>query len=248
MFYHDKLKQWIIFWRINQKLASCRLQTARGPHMASESEKWRVWSNEKKKWLTAADMVCRLLTVDELLALAPETIIMNVEQIGHCWFEAPGAVGSHRNTGGKGNECYKKTEEMMNGRPVYQCWQEKWQRPVCFNKIQDVSTTSVSNLSKQQADLSRPIVALSRCFVSNLSPSWISVSYLAPWAPWVWKCTDNHGPWHFFSLTKKAFTDQVQVCHQCRLMFHGVLFTLPLDTSYQLTQGPNHSRFRKSHH
>lgn len=92
------------------------------------SEKWKVWSNEKKEFLEAADMVCRLLTVDELVALAPETILMNSEQLGHCWFEAPGAVGAKRNTASGDNECFKKTEEMKNGRPVYNAWNEKYNR------------------------------------------------------------------------------------------------------------------------
>lgn len=106
--------------------------------MAAESEKWKVWSNEKKKFLEAADMVCRLLTVDELVALAPETILMNCEQLGHCWFEAPGAVGSKRNTASGNNECFKKTEEMKNGRPVYNAWNEKYNRPVCFNNSKHI--------------------------------------------------------------------------------------------------------------
>ena len=150
MFYHEKLKQWRIFWRVTPGKSSCRLQTRRGPHMASE--KWKVWSNEKKEFLEAADMVCRLLTVDELVALAPETILMNSEQLGHCWFEAPGAVGAKRNTGSGNNECFKKTEEMKNGRPVYNAWNEKYNRPVCFKN------------SKHS------------CFVSNLSSKWSPLS------------------------------------------------------------------------
>ena len=116
------------------------------------SEKWKVWSNEKKEFLEAADMVCRLLTVDELVALAPETILMNSEQLGHCWFEAPGAVGAKRNTASGDNECFKKTEEMKNGRPVYNAWNEKYNRRVCFKN------------SKHS------------CFVSNLSSKWSPLS------------------------------------------------------------------------
>ena len=50
---------------------------------------------------------------------------------GHCWHEAPGAIASHRrDAAGLVNECFKKIDEMKNGRPVYQSWREKNQRPV----------------------------------------------------------------------------------------------------------------------
>ena len=89
---------------------------------------WSVWSPKDKAFVKSPQMVCRLLTVEELIALAPDTILMNSEQIAHCWFEAPGAVGSKRNTAAGHNECFKKTEEMKNGRPVYQAWNEKYNR------------------------------------------------------------------------------------------------------------------------
>ena len=97
--------------------------------MASEGEAWNVWSKEKKAFVKRPAMVCRLLTAEELVALAPDTVMMNAEQIGHCWFEAPGAVGSKRNTAaGMANECFKKTEEMKNNRPVYQAWSAQYNR------------------------------------------------------------------------------------------------------------------------
>ena len=130
MFFDSELKQWCIFWRVSPKYASCRLKTPRGPHMAS-GETWSVWNNEKKKFVKSTEMVCRLLTPDELVALAPDTIMMNAEQLGHCWHEAPGAIASERrDAAGLGNECFKKIDKMMNGRPVYQSWREKNQRPV----------------------------------------------------------------------------------------------------------------------
>ena len=130
MFFNSELKQWCIFWRVSPKYASCRLKTPRGPHMAS-GETWSVWNNEKKKFVKSTEMVCRLLTPDELVALAPDTIMMNAEQLGHCWHEAPGAIASHRrDAAGLVNECFKKIDEMKNGRPVYQSWREKNQRPV----------------------------------------------------------------------------------------------------------------------
>ena len=98
--------------------------------MAS-GETWSVWNNEKKKFVKSTEMVCRLLTPDELVALAPDTIMMNAEQLGHCWHEAPGAIASYRrDAAGLRNECFKKIDEMKNGRPVYQSWREKNQRPV----------------------------------------------------------------------------------------------------------------------
>jgi len=128
MFFNSELKQWCIFWRVSPKYASCRLKTPRGPHMAS-GETWSVWNNEKKKFVKSTEMVCRLLTPDELVALAPDTIMMNAEQLGHCWHEAPGAIASHRrDAAGLVNECFKKIDEMKNGRPVYQSWREKNQR------------------------------------------------------------------------------------------------------------------------
>ena len=130
MFFDSELKQWCIFWRVSPKYASCRLKTPRGPHMAS-GETWSVWNNEKKKFVKSTEMVCRLLTPDELVALAPDTIMMNAEQLGHCWHEAPGAIASQRrDAAGLANECFKKIDKMMNGRPVYQSWREKNQRPV----------------------------------------------------------------------------------------------------------------------
>ncbi|CAJ1345553.1 unnamed protein product, partial [Effrenium voratum] len=129
MFYLDNLKAWCIFWRVSPKYSSCRLRTSRGPHMASEGEAWNVWSKEKKAFVKRPAMVCRLLTAEELVALAPDTVMMNAEQIGHCWFEAPGAVGSKRSTAaGMANECFKKTEEMKNNRPVYQAWSAQYNR------------------------------------------------------------------------------------------------------------------------
>ncbi|CAJ1401902.1 unnamed protein product [Effrenium voratum] len=122
MFYLDDLKAWCIFWRVSPKYSSCRLKTSRGPHMASEGEAWHVWTKEKKAFVKSPAMVCRLLTAEELVALAPDTVIINFEQIGHCWFEAPGAVGSKRNTAAGHSECFKKTKEMKNDRPVYQAW------------------------------------------------------------------------------------------------------------------------------
>ena len=122
MFYLDDLKAWCIFWRVSPKYSSCRLKTSRGPHMASEGEAWHVWTKEKEAFVKSPAMVCRLLTAEELVALAPDTVIINFEQIGHCWFEAPGAVGSKRNTAAGHSECFKKTTEMKNDRPVYQAW------------------------------------------------------------------------------------------------------------------------------
>lgn len=126
MFYHAENKQWSIFWRVSPQYSSCRVKTSRGPHMAGQA--WSVWSPKDKAFVKSPQMVCRLLTVEELIALAPDTILMNSEQIAHCWFEAPGAVGSKRNTAAGHNECFKKTEEMKNGRPVYQAWNEKYNR------------------------------------------------------------------------------------------------------------------------
>lgn len=126
MFYDAETKQWRIFWRVSPQYSSCRVKTPRGPHMAGQA--WSVWSPKDKAFVKSPEMVCRLLTVEELIALAPDTILMNAEQIAHCWFEAPGAVASKRNTAAGHNECFKKTEEMKNGRPVYQAWLEKYHR------------------------------------------------------------------------------------------------------------------------
>lgn len=126
MFYDAETKQWRIFWRVSPQYSSCRVKTSRGPHMAGQA--WSVWSPKDKAFVKSPEMICRLLTVEELIALAPDTILMNAEQIAHCWFEAPGAVASKRNTAAGHNECFKKTEEMKNGRPVYQAWLEKYHR------------------------------------------------------------------------------------------------------------------------
>eukprot|EP00435_Cladocopium_sp_Y103_P013571 s4711_g3.t1 len=116
MFYHAEKKRWSIFWRVSPTHVSCFVKTSRGPHMAGET--WSVWDPKDRAFMKSPQMVCRLLTVEELVALAPDTIIMNHEQLAHCWFEAPGAVGSKRLEG----ECFKKNGEMKNGRPVYQSY------------------------------------------------------------------------------------------------------------------------------
>lgn len=173
MFYLNSHKQWCIFWRVSPKYASCRLQTSRGPHMGGDAV-WSCWDQKKKGFVKCPDMVCRLLTVEELIALAPESVLMTYEQLGHCWFEAPGAVGSKRRDASGHDELFKKNGDMHNDRPVYQSYdgnkKEKWQWGNRFlfysaeQKIWKLGMGSVNDekvwyLHTQPTDCYSPLVA-----------------------------------------------------------------------------------------
>eukprot|EP00438_Fugacium_kawagutii_P011718 Skav213093 [mRNA] locus=scaffold512:175368:184077:- [translate_table: standard] len=117
LFYHGKRKQWSIFWQTST-WASARLKTSRGPHMAQEGETWSVYDGGTKKFVKDAGMKCRLLTVEEQVAMAPEHIELRREQIKKCWFLGTHGLGDYT----VDSQYFKKSDEVYNDRPVYKRW------------------------------------------------------------------------------------------------------------------------------
>eukprot|EP00435_Cladocopium_sp_Y103_P046563 s1208_g13.t1 len=107
LYYHGKRGQWQIHHKIGN-YASCRLKTKRAVHVVGydTSEVWGVWDSSKKSFLKEPDMgVCIFPppTPEELLEAAPLLAYQS-----ECPVEGGEALG-----------LWRKTEDLLNGRPVY---------------------------------------------------------------------------------------------------------------------------------
>ena len=129
--------------------------------MAGEAV-WSTWSPKSKAFVKSPEMVCRLLTPEEQIALAPDTFLIVCEQLGHCWFEAPGAIGSKRRDASGNHECFKKNGDMKNGRPVYQAYDKdggpmeyhKWEmRWLYYNAQRKYWTLGIDGTNEEQKEL-----------------------------------------------------------------------------------------------